>query len=261
MHTALSYLSYRLLTIRIARDTLILTRSLDPQRGNPQEHHSKPKSAHQLERRQARTLATAVKLYEGLMSSFEALRELDLVESDLDLAQEIEARLEATQARRCIRTAETYTILGKWTEALRVNEHAVVAVRSAASAITVLPKESQSQSAVQGLKPIQLQDLEALDAEVSKQKEDIVKAAFKASQSGDDRPAEQPKIFDIAFNYVAAFDIDALKARAEGQTVETAAEPQAPTASAAPVADSASQQQPNAKEQGKKGFWGLFSRS
>lgn len=214
------------------------------------------------------------------MSSFEALRELDLVESDLDLAQEIEARLEATQARRCLCTAQTYTLLGKWSEALNVNEHAVVAVRSAASALAVLPAESQSQSAVEGLKPMNLKDLESLDADVLQQKEDIVKAAFKTTGQGqeDQEPQQQqqqPKIFDIAFNYVTAFDIDSLRARAEGKepahatptapetAVAAAAEKLASTSISTNTADKTSEEEEELQpqqQQGKKGFWGLFSR-
>lgn len=259
MHATLSYLSYRLLTLRIARDTLIISRSLDANRANRQPNHQKPKSAHQLERKQARTLATAVKLYEALISSFEALRELDVVEADADLAQEIEARLEVTQARRCLHTAQSYALLKLWSEALVANEHASLALRSAGSALSVL---SQNEESAMGdlQRPIKVQDLTKLAEEVSKQKQQIHKRAFKADEKEDKVAGQQPKIFDIAFNYVTSFDMDGLVAKSQG--VEPGPK-HVEEKKIAPLAASEKQQQqeedaPAAK---KGGFWGLFSRS
>lgn len=91
---------FRLLTLRILRDQQLIDNSNKhiTAKGNPQTQRKK--DAPVSKRKQAKGMATIVKLYEGILASYEALRELGLVEADLEVSAQIETRIEWAKTQR-----------------------------------------------------------------------------------------------------------------------------------------------------------------
>lgn len=79
------------------RDFELLARTLkkSESKGNPQTRTPKVSV-----RKQAKAIAAAIKLLEGILVNFEQLRELGLVEADMELAAQIETRIEWAKTQK-----------------------------------------------------------------------------------------------------------------------------------------------------------------
>lgn len=164
-----------------------------------------------------------------------------MVDSDAELAQSVEARLELVQAQRLLLVGRSYGLLGRFEHAVGATDLSREALKRAAEAVSVCEVREE----------VRLEDVVKMDSQAVEQKEGLVKRAFKAKQHGG---SGQPKVFDVVFNYVADVHLD------------SATTTQAATHTEEPVEQEQPQQEekkPQAKEaSGKKGggFWALFGR-
>ena len=106
------FVVFRLLRTRIDRDTSLIAQSLKKTRskGNPQtsknpllqkKHKSASLDSKPSDKRRAgKAYAVVIRLYDGILQSYEQLRELPLVESDQELSGQVETRILYVRALR-----------------------------------------------------------------------------------------------------------------------------------------------------------------
>lgn len=108
LRSAHSYIAYRLLSVRIERDSALVRETLEKlgrreAKINDQDKRPTVKDVEQkLGRKRARVYPSSVKLLDGIILSLEQMRELTLVESDVDLSSEVDAKISFVSARRCV---------------------------------------------------------------------------------------------------------------------------------------------------------------
>ncbi|KAK9900292.1 hypothetical protein P389DRAFT_192574 [Cystobasidium minutum MCA 4210] len=144
--TVHSYISFHLLSIRTQRDEALMQetkKTLARREAKVISQNSLygPVSM-RVKRRRMKLYPIIIKLLDSMAQSYEKMRQLAVVEEDsTDLAEEVDALLAYSKARRCLYLGETYAMLDKYAEAITLLQRGALYLRQARSASDTLSSE------------------------------------------------------------------------------------------------------------------------
>ncbi|KAH8915546.1 hypothetical protein BT69DRAFT_1325143 [Atractiella rhizophila] len=261
LELAHSYISYKLLTTRILRDSLLLqdalsklsdktarltTTSYSRQaaqstslsgQSNLNPSISKKRAKHTLSARidkaSLKVYPVLIKLLSGIILSYESLRDHRIVEQDTssastedggdgitDLLGRIEAKIAEEKAVRALYLGHTYRLMEKYTESAECLARGEIYAREARRSI--LMSGGFSPSATSSTLPVTEATLANLETSLQEAKaktarkwfEDGNGAELLAKLEGEGAVEKKPTFYDVARNYVASFDMEAIKEKA-----------------------------------------------
>ncbi|POY72351.1 hypothetical protein BMF94_4653 [Rhodotorula taiwanensis] len=215
-----------------------------------------------IKRLRAKVYPGLIKVFDTILLSFEGMRDMEAVEQDDDLATLVEARISYVGALRSQYLSRGYALAGEFPSSLALNAQAKLKARQArfnadATAGSADVQDSVEDSAadhdyVADRLPLDSPSLDSLDAELEADYQKVSQEWFaatggkvegrqddldlsKLSLSADVSRTSKttiPKVpfFDVAYNYVTAFDMDAIAEKAGLRIPTQAAAAEVPTA-------------------------------
>ncbi|GAA6005102.1 uncharacterized protein JCM10292_005567 [Rhodotorula paludigena] len=308
-----SYIQYHLLSVRTKRDLHLIASSLSKLASR--EHKLRATEAAYVSQTQSRDPAVLegklrrlrakaypgiVKVYDTVLLSLEAMRDLEAVEQDDELATRIEARIALVRAHRCKFLSRAYALASSFPSSLSLLSRAKLYVREARQVAQTLAEafapsasdehDDGEEDLVDPVLPLEEHTFAALEAELDADEKQVGDAWFDTTggepaasssvdvgalsldepEQGQEEKKKERKVpfYDVAYNYVAAFDLDAIAARA-GLASSDSANAVAAATAAAGAAGEAMQQDDEAEEEeekeepqpAKRGWgFGLFGR-
>lgn len=301
--TFYAYVQYHLLAVRAKRDLLLVASTKARLAGRESKiRHAEEAYVAQTEKRdpavaegkikrlRAKVYPGLVKVFDTILLSFEAMRDMEVVEVDDELAGLVEARIAYVRAVRyarpfsqlqslsdarnpvlsCQYLSRGYALASQFASSLTLNARAKLYARQARSSAAAFSEsfdlptsaaESDSdQDYIADRLPLDSASFDSLDAELDSDHRAISQDWFaetggrvgtseeqldfsRLSLSGDAAPPaatsasakQKVPFFDVAYNYVTAFDMDAIAEKA-GLRIPTAVPPTASAAAPASVA-------------------------
>ncbi|GAA5873588.1 hypothetical protein JCM8547_005624 [Rhodosporidiobolus lusitaniae] len=206
-----------------------------------------------IHRLRAKAYPGLVKVYDGILLSLESMRDMEVVEQDDELATTVEARIAFIRAERCKYLSRGYSLAFDFPSALSLNARAKLYARQSRSAVDALASlvediedgdDSSSHDFIADVLPLLPPSTSSpsaastgpfadLDRELEADYAAISKAWFDATGGnvGDGMPevadlsladagkegkkkGKKPAFYDVAYNYVTAFDMEALAVQA-----------------------------------------------
>lgn len=297
-----SYIVFRLLSVRLQRDEALLKATLVKLARREAKFNGDvttfgPMSM-RVKRKRVKLYPVLIKLLEGMIQSLERIRSLTVVEDDsAGLADETDALLAYTRARRCLYLGETYAMLDKYPEALTLIQRGNIYVRQSQTFMASVDGQSLEQlgnlgdlpsvkSAVVDL-PVLQNLLERTEARASRdwyaytlqpiKIDDSIVASDASLGIGVEsmslnkeltgrrsRKAAKigPVFFDVAFSYIATVHTDEQAAQLPKESVvEQEQAAVAPAAQRSTDLEGAPASQSSAEAQpAGRGLWGFFGR-
>ncbi|GAA5899553.1 hypothetical protein JCM5296_006943 [Sporobolomyces johnsonii] len=262
-----SYVQYHLLAIRTKRDLLLIASTssklasreakiLQTEKTYVARTETRDPAVAEGKIQKLRTKAYPglVKVYDTVLLSLEAMRDMEVVEQDDELATTVEARIEFIRAQRCLYLSRFYALAAQFPSSLSLNSRAKLYARqSRATALSLSPSPdldlSDSSSSSDGshdfvadLLPLDAGSFDTLERTLEADYDRIGKAWFEATggklelELGDDEAdelavedlslsdsnakgkgkgrAKKPAFYDVAYNYVVAFEVEAIARKA-----------------------------------------------
>ncbi|TKA52104.1 hypothetical protein B0A53_04764 [Rhodotorula sp. CCFEE 5036] len=204
-----------------------------------------------IKRLQAKVYPGLVKVFDTILLSFESMRDMEAVEQDDELATLVDARIAYIRAQRCQYLSRGYALASQFPSSLTLNSRAKLYARQARATAAALSEsfdlptssaddDETEHDFVADRLPLDASSFDALDADLEADYQRISREWFAATggrvgadeEEGLDiarlsladggRPravtsAEKKRkvpFFDVAYNYVTAFDMDALAVKA-----------------------------------------------
>ncbi|KAK4052428.1 signal recognition particle subunit srp68 [Microbotryomycetes sp. JL201] len=242
---------YQLLAVRIKRDLLLVqdtAAKLDAREAKIRDvereyvaktgRRDEEKADRKIRKQRARMYPSIVKLYDNVIQSLEQMRDLEAVEQDGDLATKVEARIAAVRASRCMYLARSYALVEQHASALSLNSRGKIYSRQARhNASSVFDaQEFDEPDFADDLLPLSDESFDELDRQLEADYIVLSKAWFGVtgglvgdnlepedlavdeleigSEPSKEKAKKKPAFYDVAFNYIAAFDMDAIARRA-----------------------------------------------
>ncbi|GAA6029079.1 hypothetical protein JCM8097_001583 [Rhodosporidiobolus ruineniae] len=308
-----AYVQYHLLTVRTQRDLLLISSTLsklaarETKIRHAEELHVARTQARdpavaqgKLDRLRAKTYPGLVKVYDGVLLSLEAMRDMEVVEQDDELATTAEARIAYIRAERCKYLSRGHALAAAspsgssssaYPSALTLLARAKLysrQARSAADALASITSEESDEDLVATVLPLDQAAFDRLDAELELDEQGLGKGWYAATGGdvhGADEAAEDvaalslsaaggkkgkgkegkkgPAFYDVAFNYVAGFDFDAIAVKAGLKEAEEEEEVAPVKGQAQAESDEEMEQEEEVKEEKPKSLgwgFGLFGR-
>ncbi|GAA6013571.1 hypothetical protein JCM10207_004778 [Rhodosporidiobolus poonsookiae] len=260
-----AYITYHLLSLRTKRDLLLIASArsklsareskLDQaeaayvartQRRDPAVKEGK------VSRLRRKAYPGLVKVFDGVLLSLEAMRDLEVVEEDDELATAVEARIAYVRAERCKYLALAHALADDHPSALTLTQRAQLYSRQSRQTALSLPPsspsdedepESETDFVAHVLPLSSPAPFDSLDTALAAQYDALSRAWLDANggRVGADALEEgmeglelegpkkekvkgrKPAFYDVAFSYVTAFDMDAIARKAglrEGEEEE-----------------------------------------
>ncbi|SCV71437.1 BQ2448_3025 [Microbotryum intermedium] len=204
------------------------------------------KADQKIRKRRTKVYPSLVKIYDGIIYSLEQVRDLEDVERDGQLATKVEAQIAFVRASRCLYLSRTYALINEFASALALNARSKLYARQARSTLATLDGEDMEYvdeiDFIADSLPLHESDFTALDSSLNHDydrfakdwfnatggrihdPEDLPVAAMslEASSGGASKMSKKRKIpkkkktpfYDVAFNYVTAYDMDEIARRA-----------------------------------------------
>ncbi|GAA5823759.1 hypothetical protein JCM11251_003282 [Rhodosporidiobolus azoricus] len=298
-----SYIQYHLFSVRTKRDLLLISSTLsklasreakiasaEEQYVSRTETRDPAVARGKVERLRAKAYPGLVKVYDTVLLSLEAMRDLEVVEQDDELATAAEARIAFVRAERCKYLSRGYSLASSFPSSLSLNARAKLYLRqarSSASALASLDAEpfEGEHDFVADVLALSEEDEAGLFAQLEKElEEDYQEISKRWFESSGGEPMEEddlsgvrdlslsdkakgkekkkgPAFYDVAFNYVVGFDFDAIAEKAglrEGTAGKAAEEKMEVDEEEEEERTEELQQQDTPSK--KKGWFGLFGR-
>ncbi|GAA5961477.1 hypothetical protein JCM3765_003596 [Sporobolomyces pararoseus] len=189
-----------------------------------------------------------VKVYDTVLLSLETMRDMEVVAQDDELATKVEARIEYIRAQRAVYVSRAYSLANQFSAALSLNSRAKLYSRqSRSTALSLSPEldfapEGDEEGGgehdfIYDLLPLDQASYDSIDRQLEADYEQIGKDWFEATggkvEGGDDvddlpvedlslaekgkgkeKANKQPAFYDVAYNYVVAFDMEAIAKKA-----------------------------------------------
>lgn len=322
-----TYVQYHLLSIRIKRDLLVVSsassklaareakiRHVEQTYIARTETRNPAVADGKIRRLRAKAYPGLVKVFDTILLSLEAMRDMEVVEQDDELASTVEARIAFVRAQRCVLARPSslvrwlmdsrlgsciylsrgYALASSFPSSLSLNARAKLYARQSRSTVQSLSsafgtpddEEERDHDFVVDQLPLDDASFDALDrqlevdriakewfeatggkvGETEDEEDDVAAGVRDLSLAGGAKDQQKKKakvpFYDVAFNYVTAFDLDAMavKAGLVAAPAETAATPASAQvkeeAKAAPGTKEEEDPQP-----AKRGWgFGLFGR-
>ncbi|GAA5953866.1 hypothetical protein JCM21900_005495 [Sporobolomyces salmonicolor] len=252
-----SYVQYHLLAIRTKRDLLLIastsfklasreSKILQTEKTYVARTETRDPAIVKGKIQKLRTKAYPglVKVYDTVLLSLEAMRDMEIVEQDDELATTVEARIEFIRAQRCLYLSRFYALAAQFPSSLTLNSRAKLYARqSRSTALSLSPSLDLSDSSSDGshdfvadLLPLDEGSFDKLERSLEADHERISREWFdatggkldvaddlavedlslsdsKAHDQGKSR-SKKPAFYDVAYNYVVAFDMEAIARKA-----------------------------------------------
>ncbi|GAA5991718.1 hypothetical protein JCM10908_001108 [Rhodotorula pacifica] len=201
-----------------------------------------------------------IKVFDTILLSFESMRDMEAVEQDDELATLVDARIAYTRAVRCQYLSRGYALASQFPSSLTLDARAKLYARQARATAAALSEsfdlptsaadDETEHDFVADRLPLDPPSLDALDSDLDADYQRISRDWFTATggQVGADEegldiarlslaegshqapaPSKKVPFFDVAYNYVTEFDMNALAVKA-GLRIPTAPTPSAPIA-------------------------------
>ncbi|GAA6024403.1 hypothetical protein JCM11491_003540 [Sporobolomyces phaffii] len=203
-----------------------------------------------------------VKVYDTVLLSLESMRDMEAVAQDDELATKVEARIEFVRAQRSVYVSRAYALADDFSSALALNSRAKLYSRqSRSTALSLSPdldfgpdaegdEESRELDFVYDLLPLDQNAYDAIDRQLEGDYDRLGKEWFEATggdvedrgDDADELPVEglslaessaaaatktrAPAFYDVAYNYVVAFDLEAIAKKAGLRPEDDAGEPE-----------------------------------
>ncbi|CEQ40675.1 SPOSA6832_02336 [Sporobolomyces salmonicolor] len=252
-----SYVQYHLLAIRTKRDLLLIastsfklasreSKILQTEKTYVARTETRDPAIVKGKIQKLRTKAYPglVKVYDTVLLSLEAMRDMEIVEQDDELATTVEARIEFIRAQRCLYLSRFYALAAQFPSSLALNSRAKLYARqSRSTALSLSPSLDLSDSSSDGshdfvadLLPLDEGSFDKLERSLEADHERISREWFEATGGkldvADDLAVEdlslsdskardqgksrskKPAFYDVAYNYVVAFDMEAIARKA-----------------------------------------------
>ncbi|GAA5897687.1 uncharacterized protein JCM6883_006784 [Sporobolomyces salmoneus] len=190
-----------------------------------------------------------VKVYDTVLLSLETMQEMEIVAQDDELATKVEARIEFVRAQRAIYVSRAYALASQFPSALSLNSRAKLYSRqSRTTALSLSPDldfspshehedEEEEHDFIYDLLPLDQASYDEIDRKLERDYEQFGKDWFEATggkvesggdevdelpvedlslseNKGKEKATKQPAFYDVAYNYVVAFDMDAIAKKA-----------------------------------------------
>ncbi|BGO93770.1 hypothetical protein NBRC10512_004559 [Rhodotorula toruloides] len=199
-----------------------------------------------IRRLRAKAYPGLVKVFDTILLSLEAMRDKEVVEQDDELASTVEARIAFVRAQRCMYLSRGYALASSFPSSLSLNARAKLYARQSRSTVQSLSSAfdtpddggERDHDFIADQLPLDDASFDALDRELEADYDRISKEWFEATggkvgENADeeddvaagvrdlslaDGKKEKKKakvpFYDVAFNYVTAFDLDAMAIKA-----------------------------------------------
>ncbi|KAM0790647.1 hypothetical protein ACM66B_004507 [Microbotryomycetes sp. NB124-2] len=252
LQLARAFIAYQLLAVRIKRDLLLVqdtAAKLDARelkiRETDREYVAKTgrrdedKADRKIRKQRARMYPSIVKLYDSVIQSLEQMRDLEAVEQDGELATKVEARIASARASRCMYLARSYALVEQHASALSLNSRGKIYSRQARHNATSVDdaEDFDRTDFADDLLPLSDASFDKLDEQLESDNVSLSRGWFSATggrvgnnlepedlavdeleiapgPSTKPKTKKKPAFYDVAFNYVAAFDMEAIARRA-----------------------------------------------
>ncbi|GAA5824905.1 hypothetical protein JCM5353_002925 [Sporobolomyces roseus] len=183
-----------------------------------------------------------VKVYDTVLLSLEGMRDMEAVARDDELATKVEARIEVVRAQRCLYISRAYALANQYSSSLALNARAKLYSRqsrstalSLSSELDLAPEEGEGEhDFIFDLLPLDQASFDTLDRELEADYERLGKEWFEATggnvEEGEEADnltvdelsltekgkgkSKKPAFYDVAYNYVVAFDMEAIAKKA-----------------------------------------------
>lgn len=282
------YLAYNLLAVRIRRDVLLIDstkRKLAAKErairaAEADVHHSKGRvspaiAKRKLDRVQAKAYPGIAKLWDAVVSGLEGVREIEAVEEDGEWVTQVEGQVAKAKAERAHTLALAHALAASFPAALALLARAKLYAREARSLAAGLdPNPAGESDLLPAAVPLAGAAIDALDAALAADEQRLA-LEWHAAAGGNPDVAEElgglsleeeglrtraggVAFYDVAFNYVAAFDVEAIARRARGE-VEGEAEEEGEVEEEQEEEDEPAKGEEEAPKKSGWGF-GLFGR-
>ncbi|BGP02174.1 signal recognition particle subunit SRP68 [Rhodotorula toruloides] len=257
-----TYVQYHLLSIRIKRDLLVVSsassklaareakiRHVEQTYIARTETRNPAVADGKTRRLLAKTYPGLVKVFDTILLSLEAMRDMEVVEQDDELASTVESRIAFVRAQRCMYLSRGYGLASSFPSSLSLNARAKLYARQSRSTVQSLSSafgtpdhddEERDHDFIVDQLPLDDESFDALDRELEADYDRISKEWFEATGgkvgenadeeddvaagvrdlslagSAKDKQKRKAKVpfYDVAFNYVTAFDLDAMAVKA-----------------------------------------------
>lgn len=241
-----TYFIYLLLSIRSKRDLLLISSALSKLEGKEVAAIEKASNSNQINSRKlletklnklrAKAYPGIIKIYDGVVSGLEKMRELDGVEGDGELSARVEARLAYANAKRCLYLSRSYSLLSQYPSALSLNARAKLYSRQSQSFAQSISMEDEfpedDPDFIGDILKLSQAEFTSLDSDLTQDYDDFSNAWFVATggkvgvddlevdalelNEGEGKAKEKkgPAFYDVAFNYIAAIDMEKIAVKA-----------------------------------------------
>ncbi|KAI5474494.1 signal recognition particle subunit SRP68, partial [Pseudohyphozyma bogoriensis] len=244
LQQAHAYIVYQLLSIRTKRDLLLIDDTQSKLASRETKIRAKeadfvsetgakdPKVAEtKIKKQRARVYPGLVKVYDGIVLNLEQMRDLEAVEQDGDLAATVEARIAFVKASRALYISRSYALVDQFPSALSLNSRGKLYAREARSLADSLDTDDyEDVDFVGDLLALSASEFDQLDKDLAADSERAGHDWYAATGGKVDVEPEDLEVegmdleggkkvkkeafYDIAYSYVAAFDIDAIARKA-----------------------------------------------
>ncbi|KAK4056954.1 signal recognition particle subunit srp68 [Microbotryomycetes sp. JL221] len=219
-------------------------------------HRNERKAEQKIKRQRSRLYPSIVKLYDNVVQSLEQMRDLEAVEQDDELALKVEARIDFALASRCTFLARSYALVDQYPSALSLNSRGQIysrsARRNASSAEAAAEQDYEDVDFADDLLTLNSDMFDPLDHQLEQDYQNFGKAWYNATggkvgkdvepedlpvddlglddarvqrdDNKNNKTKKTPAFYDVAFNYIAAFDMEAIARRAGMKPSQRSAE-------------------------------------
>ncbi|GAA6063103.1 hypothetical protein JCM10212_003301 [Sporobolomyces blumeae] len=251
-----------------------------------------------IRRLRTKTYPGLVKVFDTVLLSLEAIQDMDVVGQDDELATKVEARIEYVRAQRCLYQSRGYALAARYSSSLALNARAKIYSRQARSIAQTLSSEldldddeddsGRDPDFIADLLPLVPSAFDETDRQLEADHVCVSKEWFEATGGepndvGDDAAdrlrvdalsldpsssssskSKKPAFYDVAYNYVVAFDMEAIakKAGLRGDVEEDVeeVEEEAQSEEASPVVEDKGEEEQQSTPSKRGWGFGFFGR-